>query len=149
MVQDPQGGVSCPFKGAGEMPPEAMIPAANDFCWEELMSSDAKASVEFYKKLYGWQHKEMDMGPGGVYHVMGAGEKMVAGIMQTPAEAKGAPTYWYPYIEVDDVDGLTDKAASLGAQIHVPPRDIPDVGRFSILGDPVGATVALMKSIKE
>jgi predicted enzyme related to lactoylglutathione lyase len=31
--------------------------------------------------------------------------------------------------------------------VHVPATDIPGVGRFAILGDPLGATIAIIKPI--
>ena len=34
--------------------------------------------------------------------------------------------------------GRSQKATSLGAQTYVPPTDIPNVGRFAVLGDPQG-----------
>jgi predicted enzyme related to lactoylglutathione lyase len=40
----------------------------------------------------------------------------------------------------------TDKAQSLGAKLQVPPTDIPNIGRFSVLSDPQGATFALFQT---
>ena len=39
----------------------------------------------------------------------------------------------------------TAKATGLGAQVMVPPRDIPKTGRFSVVSDPQGAMFALFK----
>jgi hypothetical protein len=44
---------------------------------------------------------------------------------------------------VPDVDAAVRRAAGLGAQTHVAPRDIPGAGRFAVLADPQGATFAV------
>ena len=43
----------------------------------------------------------------------------------------------------------TEKAKELGATVHMPPTDIPEVGRFSVLQDPSGAAFALFKGIPQ
>jgi predicted enzyme related to lactoylglutathione lyase len=57
----------------------------------------------------------------------------------------GAPSHWLAYFSVADVDAAHAKAASLGANTHVPPMDIPGVARFAVLADPQGATFAIVK----
>ena len=44
-----------------------------------------------------------------------------------------------------DTDGITKKAKSSGARIHVEPTDIPEVGRFSVMSDPQGAIFSVIK----
>ena len=68
------------------------------------------------------------------------------GMMPMPAEMPaGMPSYWMPYFQVADCDASTAKATGLGAQVMVPPRDIPKTGRFSVVSDPQGAMFALFK----
>ncbi len=62
------------------------------------------------------------------------------------AEA-GMPLAWTFYIAVEDTDALVAKAAELGAKVIVPPTDIPDTGRFSILIDPQGAALAVLQPL--
>ena len=38
-------------------------PATSTFCWNELMTGDVEAAKKFYTALFGWETKEMDMGP--------------------------------------------------------------------------------------
>jgi predicted enzyme related to lactoylglutathione lyase len=52
---------------------------------------------------------------------------------------------WLPYFAVDDCDGATEKARSLGGHGIVPAMDIPNVGRMSVLADPQGATFAVIR----
>lgn len=38
---------------------------------------------------------------------------------------------------------MTEQARGLGAQVWVEPRDIFNIGRFPVLSDPTGASLAL------
>ena len=60
-------------------------------------------------------------------------------VMPEAVLKQGAPPNWSGYIAVDDVDATVEKAKGLGATIHMPPTDIPEVGRFAVVGDPQGA----------
>lgn len=112
------------------------------FVWHELMSTDPKASIAFYGALFGWTVDEVDMGPIGKYNLIKLGEKLVGGMMPAPP---GAPSHWIPYVNVESVDAAADKAASMGAQVLVPPTDIPNTGRFAIVRDPQGGVLAPFK----
>ena len=76
--------------------------------------------------------------PGMDYTLFYAGSDMAAGLMEQPEDARkmGAPPSWLGYVGVDDVDAATAKAKGLGATVYVEPRDIPNVGRFSVIADP-------------
>ena len=110
------------------------------FSWHELMTSDVAAAKEFYTKLFGWELNDMQM-EGMTYTVIKAGEKEVGGIMSIPPEAGEMMPAWGLYVTVDDVDETARKVEELGGKIFVPPKDIPDVGRFCVLQDPQGAYI--------
>ena len=55
--------------------------------------------------------------------------------------ADGLRPTWVPYVTVADVDALVKKVVSLGGKVHMPPTDIPTVGRFAVIKDPQGATL--------
>jgi predicted enzyme related to lactoylglutathione lyase len=44
------------------------------------------------------------------------------------------------------VDARTRLAGAIGGQVHVQPREIPGVGRFSVVADPGGGVFCLFKS---
>jgi len=58
---------------------------------------------------------------------------MAAGLMAQPPQAAGTPPGWMGYVEVDDVDASAAQATTLGGAVHLPPHDIPDVGRFAVI----------------
>ncbi len=116
------------------------------FVWHELMTTDIDAAQKFYAAVVGWTAQKGQT-PGMDYREFRAGERMVAGLMAIPDEAKamGAPPMWSGYVSVDDVDAATDKVARLGGRVCRPPHDIPGVGRFSVVADPQGAVLNLFK----
>ena len=119
-------------------------PIAGTFCWNELMTGDVDGARDFYAKLFGWTYDEMDMGPMGKYTMFKQGDQPAGGCMALPQE--GVPPHWMSYVTVDDVDASTTKAEKFGAKILVPPTDIPNIGRFSVISDPSGAALGLYKS---
>jgi predicted enzyme related to lactoylglutathione lyase len=56
------------------------------------------------------------------------------------------PSNWLSYVLVDDVDAAAAKVVPNGGKVCCPPMDIPNVGRFSVVTDPTGATLALFKN---
>jgi predicted enzyme related to lactoylglutathione lyase len=113
------------------------------FSWYELMTTDVGKAVAFYQKLFGWSTEEMAM-EGMSYTVVKIGGEGVGGIMATPSEAKGMPPTWGVYVTVDDVDATVKMTGELGGKVLLPPRDIPGVGRFSVIQDPQGAVISVI-----
>jgi hypothetical protein len=66
-------------------------------------------------------------------------------MMQITKEMTGMPPHWVVYFAVDDSDRTVEKAKGMGAQVMVPPTDIPNIGRFAILNDPQGADFAVIR----
>ena len=118
------------------------------FSWSELMTSDVAAAKAFYSQLFGWEMQDMSM-EGTTYTVLKAGGAEVGGLMATPPEAQGAPPQWGSYVTVDDVDATVATAEKLGGKILVPPRDIPDVGRFCVIQDPQGAVISAITYVQQ
>jgi predicted enzyme related to lactoylglutathione lyase len=118
------------------------------FIWHELVSPDPKAAIGFYAELFGWKPREMDMGPGGTYTILQAGDRDVGGAL--PKEAtKGIPAHWNLYFTTRDVDASVSQIEGLGGKVLTKPQDIPNVGRFAILTDPQGAAFSLLAPSEE
>lgn len=115
------------------------------FVWYELMTTDMAAAAAFYGTVVGWTAKDAGM-PGQAYTLCSAGPDTVAGLMPIPEHAKGMHPHWIGYIGVDDVDAYTEKVKAAGGMVHKDPQDIPGVGRFSVTGDPQGASFCLFKA---
>lgn len=117
------------------------------FNWCELLTTDVAAAKNFYTTLFGWETEEMSM-PGMTYTVIKAGGEGIGGIMGIPEGAKGMPPAWGVYVTVDDVDKTAGMAEKLGGKIHLPPTDIPGVGRFCVIVDPQGAFINAITYLK-
>jgi uncharacterized protein len=113
------------------------------FSWCELMTTDVGKAVAFYQKLFGWSTEEMAM-EGMSYTVVKVDGEGIGGIMATPPEAKGMPPAWGVYVTVRDVDATARMTGELGGKVLLPPRDIPGVGRFSVIQDPQGAVISVI-----
>ena len=75
------------------------------------------------------------------YTLIKVGEGTGGGMMHNPVA--GAPSTWIAYVLVDDAAVATEKARTLGAIICKEVTEIPGIGRFSVITDPTGATLAL------
>jgi hypothetical protein len=58
---------------------------------------------------------------------------------------QGIPPHWSIYFAVENCEQTVEKAKGLGGSVHVPPTDIPNVGKFSVLGDPQGAVFQVIQ----
>lgn len=114
------------------------------FVWHDLVTSDTEAAKAFYTDVVGWQTEESGT-PDAPYTLLLADGVPVAGIMPFPEDAQGMPPCWTGYIGVPDVDDWTTKVTARGGRQYRAPRDIPGVGRFSVVSDPHGAAFILFK----
>jgi predicted enzyme related to lactoylglutathione lyase len=143
MARPPHSAASLlPINNNDKEPEMPSSPKA--FVWYELMTSDLDAAEAFYSAVVGWTPQpfhQADMR----YTTMSAGDRMVAGLMSLPEEARaaGLRPSWVGYIGVDNVDAATEKLRQAGGIVHRPPADIPNVGRFSVVADPQGAMFML------
>jgi predicted enzyme related to lactoylglutathione lyase len=111
----------------------------NTLCWNELQARDLERAKHFYVSLFGWRPKESPE-----YTEFHLGEHAIGGMLSSHAPAE-VPPYWLPYFAVADCDATVARAGSLGGSICAPPMDIANVGRFAVLGDPQGATFAVIR----
>lgn len=115
--------------------------------WYELISPDNGKASAFYTHVLGWAVSPPQAGLDRDYRVAAAGGCGVAGLMQ--AGGAGAPRHWFVYFGTDDVDGTAKSAAEAGGAVHLPPTDIPGIGRFAFLADPQGWMFYLLHGASE
>jgi predicted enzyme related to lactoylglutathione lyase len=115
-----------------------MVQSHGCFVWYELTTPDMEAARAFYADVLGWGTRDASM-PGMAYRVLTVEDTPVAGLMSLPEEAcrAGVAPHWIGYGGVDDVDTTAMRVKSLGGTVHVPPTDVMNISRFSIIADPV------------
>ena len=143
LVADPQGAQFAlwqPGKAEGTGDYKDLEGA---WCWNELMCDNAEKAVAFYQQIASYNVDAMAMGEHGTYHVLKVGDKRTGGVMKKMMAQ--APNAWLPYVQVGNADQTADRAKKLGADIKVPPTDIPEVGRFAVFTDPQGAAIGILQ----
>ena len=110
----------------------------NPFVHIELQTQDLEKSKKFYAGMFDWKLEEF---PGMDYTIIEVGEGTGGGMMKKPDS--GIPDNWLPYIMVADIAASTKKAQALGATICKEVTEVPDMGWFSVITDPTGATFGL------
>ena len=112
------------------------------FSWTDLSTPDVDASRDFYGSLFGWEFVDAPIpeeAGGGFYRMAQIGGRAAAAMYETTERHPA----WASYVTVDDVDGLTARAAELGATPMGDPFDVMDTGRMALFQDPTGAVLAL------
>jgi uncharacterized protein len=145
IVQDPLGATFPVWQAKAHFGFK-LVGEIGTFCWGELWTTDRKKATAFYSSLFGWSAKEGtdSPAPGGYTEWVNAGQP-IGGMMEITPEMGPVPPNWLPYFMVADCDGSADKAKELGGKLQVPPMDIANVGKFSVIQDPQGAMFAIIK----
>jgi uncharacterized protein len=148
VIQDPAGAVFQVWQPKKHIGAQIMRePGA--LTWTELHTTDTEGSKKFYTSLFGWKEKTSDAA-GMTYTEFSVGDTPDGGMMAMNEQMKAShtPPNWLVYFQTTDVDAMANKAKSMGAKLHVPPMDIPNVGRFAVIADPQGAAFAIFKPLR-
>ena len=123
-----------------------MATAHGRFAWYELATSDVVAAKAFYADVLGWEPTDTSTS-GTAYTLCTAAKRPVCGLLQLNEEARhlGLRPSWTGYIGVKDVDATIARVEQLGGAVYIPPREIANVSRFSVIADPQNATLALLE----
>jgi uncharacterized protein len=118
---------------------------ASNFIWYELLTSDPAAAAVYYGAVIGWTAADSGV-PGMDYRILSMKGSGVGGLMPIPAAAAkgGMKPSWLGYIGVANVDKSIASIVAAGGTVHMPPADIPAVGRIAMVADPQGASIYIM-----
>lgn len=116
---------------------------ANPFVHVELNSTDVDRAKSFYSQLFDWKLQDVAMTAEMTYTTIGVGEGTGGGMMKQLIP--GAPSFWLPYVLVDDIEAATRKAQSLGGKVMKEVTEVMGMGWLSIIEDPTGAPFGLWK----
>ena len=126
-----------------------LTPSEGVFVWDELLTTDVEAAKRFYSEVVGWETRDMEMGPNGVYTLFSLGGADRAGCMPRPERPRACRrTGWRTSARATST-ARPRRPRSLGATVLMEPFDILTVGRLSIIADPTGAVVGLFQPAAE
>lgn len=125
--------------------------AHGSFIWYELMTKDPVAAKAFYDDVVGWTI-DAESAPGPMdYRMIHAPDGMAGGVLTLDADslAGGGRPMWLGYFGADDVDATVNGIKADGGEIHLPPFDVPGVGRIAMASDPQGVPFYVMRGASE
>ena len=110
-----------------------------------LIVKSSRKAIDFYKRAFGAQEREVHEGPGG--RVMHAEIKIGSSILMlgdespergclSAASLKGSPANFYLYVE--NADAVFNQAVKAGAQVKMPVADMFWGDRAGSVTDPFG-----------
>ena len=143
VMSDPQGALFAVWQ-PGHHIGARIVNEPRTLCWNELVTFDEQAAIEFYTSLFGWKAQALPM-ESMSYTVFQNGERPAGGCMKITPSMGPVPPHWLVYFAVEGCDEMVEKAKSAGGTVLVQPTDIPRIGRFSVLQDPQGAAFAVIR----
>ena len=114
--------------------------------WPELASADPERTAAFYTRLFGWKIKPETGIAEAQYGEWQHGGTSMGGLLAHEGRSvEGRAAALGMYVTVADCDERAARATQLGGKLYMPPTDIPNVGRFSVIADPQGATFNIIQ----
>lgn len=113
------------------------------FVWHDLVTPRAKDAAAFYSEVAHWnvrpwEHDETD------YTLFAIDDEPLGGA-GTSREADHAAPHWMPYVYVYDVDACIRQAGKLGGRVQRGPVEVPNVGCWAVIADPLGAEIGMFE----
>jgi hypothetical protein len=103
----------------------------------ELHTRDLAAASAFYAELLQWRTEEITVRCRS-YHALTLGGQLDGGIVEC-----GAPYgTWLPYVQVEEIEAMTERGRRLGASVLLEPREGP-TGWRSVLATRDAGDIAL------
>ncbi len=143
LAQDPVGAVFGVWQAKEHIGAE-LATEPDTMAWNENLTPDPERSSEFYKAVFGYDIQESDMGGPQPYRVLQVDGRGIAGMLPLTPEMGPMPPNWTSIFAVEDTDAAVQKVRDLGGQVLVEPFDIPTVGRYAVVQDPVGAVFGVL-----
>ena len=143
VAQDPTGAVFGIWQ-AGEHHGAELANEPGSVTWNEVQTPDAAAAERFYSAVFGYEIELVPMGDGVSYRVLKVDGKSVAGMYELAGDMEATPPNWATAFAVADTDATCKLAEGLGGKVLLQPMDIPQIGRYAVLQDPVGAVFQVL-----
>jgi hypothetical protein len=142
VVKDPLGAVFAMITALGGDPPEKGM-MENFWMGSELWTSNVDSEMDFYHLLFGYEKELVDVGTSSKYCLLVKDGQPRAGIVKIPRD--DIKPNWVPYIAVEDVMTVAQKAKQFGGILLIEPDQKVREGMLAIISDPTGAVFAVQQ----
>lgn len=149
VLADPQGAVFAIYHSLSPSEGFDGDPIPGRFSWHELTTTDYRAALEFYRKLFGWEATGAFDAPTGPYQLYGMKGKDFGGMFNRTREMGNMPPFWLCYIAVPHLSRALSSAKRGGGKVLNGPMKVPGGGEIVVLSDPQGAMFALFQPAPE
>ena len=114
------------------------------FVWHDLVSPNPKASMEFYKNVFGWTYTTLGSDETA-YYVIHSNGKAIGGISKLASE-NGTVGEWIGSISVSNVADAVEYNKKKGGKTIFKAMSIKGRGKTALVQDPQGAIVSFINS---
>ena len=97
--------------------------------YTEVVTPDPAAVIDHYTKVCGWNFSP-ETPELGMARVVGFPDGSSFGVRAPMHEQEKSVTR--TYVRVDDIEGAVERAAASGAEVALPPMEIPGRGQVAI-----------------
>lgn len=146
VVRDPLGAVFAMVTVSGGDPPDREI-MENFWIGSELWTSNVDSAMDFYHLLVGYEKELVDVGTESKYCLLVKDGQPRAGMVKIPGD--DIKPNWVPYVAVEDVLTVAEKARQLGGILLIEPDKKVREGMLAIISDPTGAVFAVQQPAAE
>jgi predicted enzyme related to lactoylglutathione lyase len=110
----------------------------------EFVSQDPQKTSEFFKNLFQWDITNDPSYPD--YPMFQTSPTQGGGFLKPDGNIYKEGDVLV-YLETDDIEGTLARAESLAGKCLLPKTEIPGMGWYAILNDPVGTRIAVYKGM--
>jgi len=144
MIADPGGVPIFVLRADSPEPSRSYAPQSIGHCaWNELVSTQQDAAIEFFTGLFPWTLGEaMPIGPLGTYQMLNLGDNPICAVMSAGPE--GAGPMWRYYFRVASLKAAVEAINTGGGKVLHGPQVVPGDDEILIGMDPQGAIFSLV-----
>ncbi len=124
-------------------------PKIGSIGWTDLTVGNAEQIRDFYREVVGWTSSGVDMGGYDDFNMNDPESgKPVAGVCHARGSNADLPPVWLIYVNVADIERSIARSVELGGQVIAGPKGFGGQGKYCVIRDPAGATLALFEAAK-
>ncbi len=143
MLKAPDGSTFSLWQAINETGASAPKDAVGSITYHELLSNNLDEAKNFYKDLFSWDLKLKEADNVEYYEIISKDNEIVGGMMKMGLHVGPKKSNWMTYIKSDDCERRSNQIEQMGGEIFKSKTEIPGVGCFSVVADPLGTTFGL------